>query len=321
MRIQDLVPHVKKAYNETFHNSHKTSDPDMQNRGTRKQGIQLQALPDKMNVSSPNVNVIDELINFLNLNNIDPTIENIGILKRFLNKDILLDSNLKDLIEKLSLVAADALPEDFSHIRDEIKAIQTLFLDISSDSFIENLDPKRFLEDVLSKLENLRQHITAHGIPTYADSGDIINQIDNLKNSFSFMMELCRYNAYLQLPLNISDFRTICELYIFDRKKRGNNCNESKYVILSLSLPNLGQVTAMIKLENKYVSIHFNTGEEDVIKAFREGFGQLHERLSGAGYKITDIQYRLSDECVNLLNANKLLIDAFNSIRSIDLKI
>jgi hypothetical protein len=135
------------------------------------------------------------------------------------------------------------------------------------------------------------------------------------------MMELCSYNAYLQLPLNISDFRTICELYIFDRKKRGNSCNESKYVILSLCLPNLGQVTAMIKLENKYVSIHFNTGGEDVIKAFREGFGQLYERLSGAGYKITDIKYRLSDECVSLLNANKLLTDAFNSIRSIDLKL
>ena len=75
-----------------------------------------------------------------------------------------------------------------------------------------------------------------------------------------------------------------------EEKRSGEGAEKSWTSALSLELPNLGRVGAILRLGKGGVSIHINTGRETASSIMRQEQHSLENALFVAGIRLRDIK-------------------------------
>lgn len=230
-----------------------------------------------------------------------------------------LDNLLRKLFEKNEKVENEALAQNKpseKHDTDADKirrSFEKMFVRVSEDT--KDMDVKKIYKSMYEKLDTLAKVLEASKV---LGKEDILSRIDNLKSNMEFINDINRHSVYMQIPLNIKDNGTTGELYILKRDSKRKRIDPGNVtVFLSLDTKSLGLVESLISINKKNISLNMRFENREVIDLFKERFQELYNSLQEMGYRLVDIKYRVIEEKVNLLNANKILDSELNRAKKV----
>lgn len=156
-----------------------------------------------------------------------------------------------------------------------------------------------------------------------ANKDELLNKIDNLQGNLKFINELNNHSTYIQIPLKMFDKNTTGELYVLKKGSRGKKIDpQNASVLVSLNTQNLGQVDSLISVNKKNISLNLRVEDQSIISFIKENYIELYNSLRAKGYKLVDAKYRLIDERINVINADRTMKKELDlSSQSIDCKI
>lgn len=182
-------------------------------------------------------------------------------------------------------------------------------------------------EKILSVFTKVDESLDAQTLKTAAEQtpyklAQLQKLIKNIEigNKETISSQLSEVNAQAKLTQDISRF--ICmqipirqngydsaELYIYKRNRKGARIDaENTSVILGLSTQNMGRVEALIRVENRSISLTFGVENEAAIPAFRERSMELYKTLSGMRYSLAEFKVSALSEPATPANAEELLM-------------
>ncbi len=267
------------------------------------------------NLSKPMV--LDKVIDFLfndnlivkpnKLNTIENLINNIPIektpikdfeyIKNFVNKEnfLSLEKEIFNIIKSdkdINLKLKNFI-DNAKVIQDKIK-----YFNIEDTS---NKDLEDFFTDLATITKNIKDNLQ-----NINDSNsEILNKnVENLSKNIDFMSSL-KDSMFLQIPLNINNFSTTAELFIFSNKKNKNiaNKNNSGSVLLSLNLAYLGKLDAYIYKNNNDISCQFRLEKESAKNLIKENTLLLIEYLKSKKLILKELSFKDLDESFSLYNS------------------
>lgn len=248
-------------------------------------------------------------------------------------KDKSIENILKDLFHRLKANSEEGKPvssyevsnEQSIKSRDNYKkqlteAIEKLYVKIDENTGKDDLKINKVYKDLYKKLEMIKNVVEQSGT---LQKDEILNKIENLQSSLKFINDINNHSIYMQIPLNIQGKTTTGEIYVLKKKSRGKKIDpQNTSVLVSLNTPNLGQIDSLITVYKKNISLNIRVEEQSIISLIKENYIQLYNSLMDKGYKLVDVKYRLMEEEVNLLNAERTMLKEINSNKqSIDYKI
>lgn len=201
------------------------------------------------------------------------------------------------------------------------KQLESTFVKIDENLSGQDIDAKKVYNDMLSKLQSLKESIQHAG--NNPAVRDMLARIDNMEGNIRFMNDINNYSSYVQIPLNINNNSTTGELYILRRdSKRKKIDPENATMYISLNTEHMGQVDSLITITKKNVSVNMRVEEQLVIDFLKENHKELYNRLQDKGYKLVDFKYRLLEGQANAVNINSVVKKEIESSRqSIDFRI
>lgn len=200
------------------------------------------------------------------------------------------------------------------------EAFKGLFVNTESEKLSSELEVKKIYSDILDKLDGIK-HLS-QGVGT-SDRADIMAKATGIEEGIRLLNQISTNNVYVQIPLNLSGFNTTMELYVMKKEKNKKRIDpRNAVVLLSLDTQNLGRVEALMDVKDKNVGINLRAEEQKVIDFMKENYRHLYSGLLEKGYKLVDVRYRLLEERVNPVNAERLAGKELKDGRmSVDLKI
>ncbi len=200
------------------------------------------------------------------------------------------------------------------------EAFKGLFVHTESEKLSSELEVKKIYSDILDKLDGIK-HLSQGASPS--DRADIMAKATGIEEGIRLLNQISTNNVYVQIPLNLSGFHTTMELYVMKKEKNKKRIDpRNAVVLLSLDTQNLGRVEALMDVKDKNVGINLRAEEQKVIDFMKENYRHLYSSLLEKGYKLVDVRYRLLEERVNPVNAERLAGKELKDGRmSVDLKI
>lgn len=237
------------------------------------------------------------------------TFEKMGENQRKLN----ISSKGKNLVEEK--------PIERSRVEKELKEVfKSFHLKIAENTSGMDLQVKKVYKEMYERLEIIRSVIEQKN-PENKEA--ILQKLDNLQSSLKFINELNNHSSYIQIPMNVFDRNTTGELYVLKKgSKRKKIDPENTSVLVSLNTENLGQIDTLLNINKKNISLNLRVEDEWIIGFLKENYVQLYNSLKNKGYKLVDVKYRLIEEKLNPLNADRLIKKELDKNKqSIDFKI
>ena len=249
----------------------------------------------------------DLLIDFEKLNNL----ENIFDKNEFKN----LDNSFKEIFNDLKLDKDSTLllqREIFNIIKSNPKLSENFKSIIKEFSSFQN--KVKFFNFENSSNENLNEYFETlstisknlkNTINNFADknSENITNSLDNLNKNIDFMNNL-KNSTFLQIPLNINNFYTTAEIFVFSNKKNKNqkSKNNSGSALISLNLLYLGKLEVFINKINNDVSCQFRLEKESTKNLVSENVDLLNNFLKNKNLNLKDISFKELNESFSIIS-------------------
>ena len=234
-----------------------------------------------------------EINNYNNKNNITrfEALDN----KIFIIKEYLKDESiaLKDKLQVLKNIIN--LPEDslknneFSEILG-LKETKNIIKEAFDKKF--SLNPEKFLlaNNKKEEIKSLYHRIISGGDEIIKISNELENNSNlsklgsELKDNITFINDINYNNAYVQIPVKLTDETGNSELYVYNRTNRIIGENDILKAFLHFDLNSLGATDIYVSLKNNSVNIKFNIDNEDSVKLVELHFNELKKALEKRGY-------------------------------------
>lgn len=246
----------------------------------------------------------------------EKSIEN--ILKELFNK-LKANSNNENNDTKFETIQKQSI-ESSEYKKDLEEILQKFYVKIDENTGAEDLKIKKTYKDMYEKLEFIKHAVE---LSNELQKNEILNKIDNLQSNLKFINDLNNHSTYIQIPLNILGKNTTGELYVLMKRSKGKKIDpQNASVLVSLNTPNLGQIDSLINVNKKNISLNIRVEDQSIISFIKGNYIQLYNSLLDKGYKLVDVKYRLIEEEVNALNAERTIIKELDlNNQSIDFKI
>lgn len=217
-------------------------------------------------------------------------------INNFFDKDTLL------IIQKKIFDIIKSNPDYVLKVKDfanKCDIIQNKFRYFNiEDSSPEDLN--EFFNDIDNILKNLKD--SSYSIK---DNNEILKNLDNINRNFEFMSNL-KDSTFLQIPLNINNFSTTAELFVFSNKKNknSNKKNNSGSALISLNLLYLGKLEIYINKENKDINCQFRLEKEETKNIVKKNIDLLKYYLNQKNLSLKDISFKDLNESFTLIDEN-----------------
>ncbi len=134
----------------------------------------------------------------------------------------------------------------------------------------------------------------------------VSSQLSEVNAQAKLTQDISRFIC-MQIPIRQNGYDS-AELYIYKRNRKGARIDaENTSVILGLSTQNIGRVEALIRVENRSISLTFGVENEAAIPAFRERSMELYKTLSGMRYSLAEFKVSALSEPTTPANAEEFL--------------
>lgn len=189
-----------------------------------------------------------------------------------------------------------------------LKKLQFFDFENSSSEQLET-----FFEDLKSVSQNLKQNLQNFNNNI---NSNLNKNVENLGKTIDFMSNL-NNTTFLQIPININNFETNIDLYIFNNKKNSKNKdkNSSGSALLSLNLANLGKIEVYITKIKNDVSCQFRLNEDIFKPLIKSNISLLENVLKEKNLQLKEVIFKSLDENYNLISDNISSIKNNNSIQ------
>jgi Cu/Ag efflux pump CusA len=92
------------------------------------------------------------------------------------------------------------------------------FIKLDSKQIDKDINIKSVYNEMYEKLEAIKEGLRGSNSPT---GESLSNKIDNIQSGIRFLNDINSHSTYIQIPINIMDKKTNCELYILKRIRSG----------------------------------------------------------------------------------------------------
>lgn len=113
----------------------------------------------------------------------------------------------------------------------------------------------------------------------------------DVKSNIEFLTIANKYDTMIHIPLLIQDQFKHGELYIFNKKKKGNKSYHEASMLISLETISLGNVETFIKKYNKQISVQFKTDSDVFENIIKNKIQLLKTKLKDKGYDLISATY------------------------------
>jgi hypothetical protein len=237
-------------------------------------------------------------------------------------------TEIKNLLNKMPQEPKNIL-EQFIKLQDEntnlnipikaklIRLFQKHFIRVDSETLKDDLNMNITYKDVISKLEIVKENIKG----TYHEQGFLSQSITQTQDNINFISHLSEYNSFIQIPLNVWGQNTSGELFVL-RKSKKTIDPEDTSIFLSLEMPQMGTVEALIHVFGQNLSCNFRVSDQKVNTLFKNNFKDLANVLAKEGYDNVNLDSRIIQDKTTLLNVEKTCAESGRKRRhTLDVKI
>lgn len=178
-------------------------------------------------------------------------------------------------------------------------------------------DLQEILKELYAKAEMIKYKLESLDMHKH---GDVIKQLENLKNGIDFIGKLNQWQTFLQIPIAIGNDQKNLEIFIGRNSKKSKKINPHDVkIFVSLDTKNMDVVQVLAEIQEKTITCNFRVANEQIkriIKGYQE---KLAEKLKNHGFVHIYFKYAVSQEKLNLLDVEG--IDADKKRNFIDLKV
>gem|GEM_PF-3502388 len=105
---------------------------------------------------------------------------------------------------------------------------------------------------------------------------------------------------YLQLPYTYAGRNGQGELHVLTKLKHANTTSSA---LLALDVEHLGYIETFVQKVNNQVSLQFRVEDDEILRKLAAHIPALVNQLTSAGYVLTTIAYKKSDERLGYMDA------------------
>ncbi len=297
---------------------------DMQNqkRSPQEQIHSISQGKDTINVTTPDSQRLGEkpeLINiekmdfdqiiFLLKNKLTTNLVNATSLNNIIFKDFTITKQIQSLMEILLKNKETAgLRKNFS----------IFFEQFTHEMMKKNFQPEIFISNLYEKLERLKKTVENIVID---QNKEIVECIQNIKNSLDFINKLSPFQIFYQIPIVIGNSYRNLDFFICKENKHSLKINpQDVRLFLSLETKTMGIVQALIEIKNKNITCNFRIIEDEVKYLLEKFEKNLQEALIALGFQSINIYYVVSKTEENPIMGRQE--DSFSEkINAIDIKV
>ncbi|WP_250277354.1 flagellar hook-length control protein FliK [[Clostridium] colinum] len=259
---------------------------------------------------------LENLKQMLNFDNVYlPTFNNKNLTNIFDNP--LSKENLNKLQNDIfNIIKSDN--KQISKIKDLFDNIENTKNKIKHFNF-ENSSTED-LNDFFKDLDTISKNIKEN-MPNITENknDNILKNLENLNKNLEFMSNI-KDSIFLQIPLNINNFSTTAELYVFSDKKHKKNKNktDSGSALISLNLAYLGKLEVYINKHSKDINCQFRLEKEYSKNMIRDNISLLELYLKEKNLQLKEVSFHNLDESFTLITNN---INNVNNTKNNNIKI
>ena len=198
-----------------------------------------------------------------------------------------------------SLVSKDVMKPLNS--RELTNRILSLFAKADEGLTAETL--KDAAKDAINRLPQLQEWIKHTDIN---DKQSALMQIDDAQAQAKLTQDISRF-VCMQIPVAMQGYET-AELYVYRRNRKDGRIDpENTAIALGISTQTLGRVEALLRVENRTISIAFGIENETAVPTFREETVGLKKTLSGLRFSLVECKVSKLTAKVTPINAEEML--------------
>lgn len=167
--------------------------------------------------------------------------------------------------------------------KDFIESIVKEKTFIKPEEFADKEEVRKFFEE-LDTLVKEGEKLLKRNELTHTDAFKGFNSV---KSNVSFMNDLSRQLAFVQIPVKFNEGERKGDLYVYANRKsrvsKGDECS----ALLHLDMANLGSMDIYVKLSQVNISTNFCLESEEMLDFIYEHIDILTKRLNDKGYSFT----------------------------------
>lgn len=191
--------------------------------------------------------------------------------------------------------------------KEILKDLLDLFIKAGEDIDAQTL--KKSVEETPQKLLELQKLIKNTDIHTQET---LASRFQELTAQAKLAEDISRF-VFVQIPIHLKEYGS-AELYVYKRNRREKGAErQSTCVVLGLSTQNLGRVEAMLRIENRDISLELRVQNEDALTAFRGSSGELQQSLTELRYQLKEYKVAPLRERTTPLNAEEKLVRMYSN--------
>ncbi len=230
---------------------------------------------------------------------------NATVIRNYIEKVILVNNNMeKNIVKDISLQKVFQLLEDTAKSENTSVLFKELFHFDEFKNGIQELleekcllEPKEFIEkDVVKEsFTRMKQEVMAlqQLSEEMGKSGEELHiSTNSFQNNLEFMNQLNQLFDYMQLPLKQDGNRKTGELFVYAKKKSGEENGTNVSAILHLNMKNIGALDIHVKIEEQNVDTRFFIEDEnsyDFISSHLSEFNEAIQKRGYVGYSAVEI--------------------------------
>lgn len=231
--------------------------------------------------------------------------------------------DLLDLQKELFLLAKEepSLAKNLLDLFQNTSAMQNLLKNKFSFDFKNSSqeDMNVFFKELSAFSSTLKQHLEEYdGSGNGGGASGDTSELTELGKTIDFLNAI-KDAFYLQIPLNINDFNTTAELFVFkDGKNSSSSGKKSASALVAINLLNLGNIEVFLnKIEND-LYFQFRLEEDFVEDLIRSNQSLLETYLQDKNLKLKDMKFTKLEESFSII-ANEY--EEFRQYQSIDTEV
>ncbi|WHH59430.1 flagellar hook-length control protein FliK [Petroclostridium sp. X23] len=215
---------------------------------------------------------------------------------KLISSDVDNKAEIKNLLKLID-------PAEMENIEKLTKNIFKVIDKTNADLLPEQINGEKNIKEIEQLLKQIESVIKNIDTPEIQQLKHTMSQVED---NLNFLNQINRFYSVVHIPININDYNSTAELYVFKdtkNKKKVDPSNAS--VFISLDTANLGLVEALINIKNKNIECHFQTDENDTLAFVKNNITPLYSLLDSYGYKLVKVTYKEIAEKTDLLNVKQ----------------
>lgn len=214
------------------------------------------------------------------------------------------DAGIKTNVSEEMKQAGENAFRSESHFPTGVLKEKLLSLFLRADDGLDGKAVRTAAADAKNQLA-LLQEIVKH--TDINDKQNVTVRLNDAQVQMQLTEDISRFLC-LQIPVSVQGYET-AELYVYKRNRKGGRIDpENTSIVLGISTESLGRVEALLRVENRTISLTFGVENEAMIPAFREESAELKKALSDLRYSLTDYSVSGLSEPTTPLNAEEKLL-------------